>query len=353
MPKVSIILPSFNSSSYIYESIKSILNQSFKNFELIVIDDKSADQSIKIIKSFRDKRIKLIITKKRLGLAASLNLGIKSSTSKYIARMDSDDISEYNRVEEQVKFLEKNRHIDILGTAVKIIDEAGRIKKFLSYPKNHLEIKWAMCLGCPIAHPTVMIRKNIFKKFGMYDSKEKLEDYALWTKFLNRDVKFYNLDKYLLRLRKHEKNLSKNGLVKFKRHEINIIKKNINNIINFKITKEREVKSLEILSSNGKIKNRYTEEALKLLNLIFFKFREIYIEPKKKKYLKSIKKLFYEKIFMVRIRNLNDYKTFIAFSVSIILNFEFIIYLFFKVTNNYYKKLVNNLKFNLDSEFRF
>lgn len=353
MAKVSIILPSFNSASFIYEAVLSILKQSYKNFELIIVDDKSTDETIKIIKLFRDKRIRLIVTKNKLGLASCLNLGIKHSASQFVARMDSDDISETNRLEEQINFLNKNKNIDVVGTAIKIIDEEGIVKRFVSFPKTDLEIKWAMCLGCPIAHPSIMMRRDVFSKYGTYDTKEKIEDYALWTKFLNKGVKFYNLDQHLLKIRKHKRNSKKYESSKLKKIEIEIIKKNIYNILNLKITQKKYIDYIDALRSNGRLKNKYTKEALNFLRHLFFKFRKMYFKSSKNNILDTINKNLLEKIFIIRIRNLKNCKIFIAFILDIILNFKFTIYLFFKVLNNYYKKLSYNIKSNLDFIFRF
>ena len=102
MNQLTVILPCYNSEKYIYQSITSILNQTFKNFKLIIINDGSTDNTLKIIKSFKDKRIKLINNKGNKGLIYSLNKGISQANSIYLARMDGDDISERSRLEEQI-----------------------------------------------------------------------------------------------------------------------------------------------------------------------------------------------------------------------------------------------------------
>ena len=336
-PKVSVILPTLNSSFYIHDAILSILNQSFQDFELIIIDDKSNDNTMEIVNSFEDKRIVKIITKKKLGLASCLNLGIKKSKSNLIARMDSDDVSESNRLEDQIKFLNKNKDIDIVGSAIRIIDNNGRVRKLISFPQTNLEIKWAMCLGCPIVHPSVIIRKDVFKKYGLYDKKEKIEDYSLWSRYINKGVQFHNLDKHLLKVRKHSKNLDKYKLKKVNKAEVEIIKRNIKNILNLKIT-NKNIFFLDVIRSNGKLKKKYIKEATQFLKNIFSNYSKLYLKSVNNKVLDSITKDFLEKIFIIRIRNLNNPIILKEFIVEIFLNFKFTIYLFFKVINNYFKK---------------
>ena len=345
MAKVSVILPTFNSSLFIYEAISSILKQTHKNLELIIIDDKSTDDTIKIIKLFRDKRIRLIETKQRLGIAYSLNLGIKLSKSKFIARMDSDDISEPNRIEEQVNFLIKNKHIDVVGSSIKIIDEVGRVNKFITYPKSNYEIKFFMCLGCPIVHPSVMMRKSIFEKYGIYYKDDYAEDYELWSKLLDKNVKFYNLDKYLLKLRKHKNNASKTRLNKSKKKENNIILKNIEKILNLKIEKKK-MYCINIIRVNGllKIKSKNISEVLKLIYMLYTEYVNKFLKLEKNNNSEIIKRKLYEKVFIIRVRNLKDLKSVIVFILEIILNLKFTIYLFMKMSANYCRKL-NNLNF--------
>lgn len=343
MVKVSIILPTFNSSSFIYEAISSILKQTHKNLELIIIDDKSTDDTIKIIKSFRDKRIRLIKTKQRLGLANSLNLGIKLSKSKFIARMDSDDISELNRIEEQVNFLIKNKYIDIVGSAIKIIDDVGNINKFVSYPKNNFEIKFFMCLGCPIVHPSVMMRKSVFEKYGIYYKNNYAEDFQLWSKLLHKNIKFCNLDKHLLKLRKHKKNISNSKLNKTKKQECNIIINNIKTILNLKIEKKK-MYCINIIRNNGllKSKSKNISEVLKFIYILYSLYVQKFLKIEKNNKLESLKKKLYEKIFIIRVKNLKDLKSIIVFILEIILNFKLVICFFMKIIENYWKKKQNN-----------
>lgn len=202
--KISIICPAYNSEKYISSAIKSILNQSFRDFEFIIIVDPSSDNTLQQIKRFKDSRILLIINKRRLGLAASLNLGIKKSTCELIARVDSDDVYLKNRLKKQYDYMKKNPQIDLVGTNA-IIKDGKDVKKLFQPLSNNL-IKWAMNFRCPFLHPTIMIRKKIFTKYTFYPLK-KYEDYHFYLKIIDK-IKSANMRDFLCIIRKHENNLS-------------------------------------------------------------------------------------------------------------------------------------------------
>src|SRR3989338_5597380 len=126
-PKICVIMSVYNGLPYLKEAVKSILNQTYKNFEFIIVDDASRDKTWQFLKSLKDKRVKLIQNKKNLGLAASLNIAIRLAQGDFIARMDADDISLSNRFEEQIKYLTKHQEIDLCGTWVPLIDDTGKI----------------------------------------------------------------------------------------------------------------------------------------------------------------------------------------------------------------------------------
>ena len=174
------------------EAVESILNQTFKNFEFIIVDDASTDDSWKYLKSIKDKqslrssqvaglkRIKLIKNKKNLGLAISLNKALKFAKGNYIARMDADDISLPKRFEEQVKFFKKHPSVDICGTWVNLIDDVGKIIGEKKYQIKEKEIKKSLAWYPPIIHPTLMARSQVFNSLKGYDpSFDMAEDYEL------------------------------------------------------------------------------------------------------------------------------------------------------------------------------
>lgn len=200
-PKVSIILPVFNKEKFLKKAIESILTQTFKNFEFLILDDGSTDNSLKIIKGFKDKRIKVFSNKKRQGLAKGLNFLIKQAKGEYIARMDGDDISLSDRLKEQVRFLDKYFQIALTGSWVKIIDNKGKVVGEFKHPIEYKEIRKIILNYNPFVHPSVMFRKKIFKKLGGYD--ERLfysQDYDLFLRFV-ANYSCANMPKFLLRFR--------------------------------------------------------------------------------------------------------------------------------------------------------
>jgi glycosyltransferase involved in cell wall biosynthesis len=181
MVTISVIMPFYNSREYLKESIASIINQTFTDFELILLDDGSTDFPEDIINSFSDNRIRYYIEDTNKGIVYQLNKGINLAKGKYIARMDADDISRSDRFQKQVDFLENNGNskVDVLATnALKIGDEFG-VMDYKNYKPE--QISFLLNFYCPILHPTVMMRKSIFDNGQRYSEDYKYaEDYALW-----------------------------------------------------------------------------------------------------------------------------------------------------------------------------
>lgn len=188
-PKISVILSVYNSEKYLTEAIKSILVQTCKDFEFIIIDDASTDKSSEILKNFtaKDKRIILISNKKQLGLTRSLNKAIRQAKGKYIARMDADDISLKKRLEEQISFLEKNQDIVALGSWVVLINQKGQKIKTKRSPRGYKNILCNIIKANPFIHPTLVFRKEVFDKVGLYDeSFPYAQDYELMLRIVQK-----------------------------------------------------------------------------------------------------------------------------------------------------------------------
>lgn len=198
-------MPLYNAAAYVEEAVQSILNQSFANFELIIIDDCSTDNSCAIVENISDERIQLIKKPVNTGYTESLNFGIKIAKGDYIARMDADDISHPKRLERQFQFLEAHPLIILCGTWFEILGTTEIIK----HPITHNEIKVALLEYSAIGHPTVMFRKAIFQLKGLsYDKQmEPAEDYNLWVR-ASRIGQLYNLPEVLLKYRSHDLQVS-------------------------------------------------------------------------------------------------------------------------------------------------
>ena len=211
MPKISVLMCVYNDEDWLKNSIDSIVNQTFTDFEFVIVNDGSTDNSLEIINSYDDERIIKINNIKKLGLTKSLNIGLNHANGEYIARMDSDDISKTDRFEKQIAFLEKNKTIDAVGGQKINIDRNKKVlKSNYRYPLIDELIKWQLYFEVPFCHPTIMIRKNIFKKIGTYNENYMYaQDYELWKRMAINNCTLANLDDEILYYRKVEKSASK------------------------------------------------------------------------------------------------------------------------------------------------
>ena len=186
LPLVSIIMPVFNSEKYLKKAIESILNQTYENIELIIIDDNSSDGSIDIINSFNSKKIKFFQNQKNMGVSAARNKAIDLSNGKYLALMDSDDISFIYRIEKQVNFLEKNSDYGLIGGHYERFSEVGFFKKKKIHRQSLIQEENQVKLNFmgSIAAPTTMFRASIVKENKIYfDTNLKIaEDYDFWRR---------------------------------------------------------------------------------------------------------------------------------------------------------------------------
>jgi glycosyltransferase involved in cell wall biosynthesis len=216
-PKITVLMPVYNCELYIQQAVESILNQSYVDFELLIIDDASKDQTVSIIKMYDDSRIQLIEKPLNTGYTNSLNYGLTIARGEYIARMDGDDISLPERFAKQVAFLDANPEVVLCGTSYKILGN----DKHISIPENHEEIKLYLLKGNCIAHPTVMLRKKVLDEFSMvYDTtKEPSEDYDLWVRLLSFG-KLHNLQTVLLEYRIYNTQVSRKRAEEQKKNEM-------------------------------------------------------------------------------------------------------------------------------------
>ncbi len=211
LPLVTVLMPVFNGEKFLSQAIESILNQTYSNFELLIIDDGSTDNSIQIIESFHDSRIKLIKTPCRLGLSKSLNLGVRLAKGIYIARMDADDISYPLRFEEQITYLEKNKDCQVISSLIRHIDENGNPSGTWDIDKVGINsrvidsiLPWENC----IAHPTIMIRQEILATHPYDEKTIGAEDYELWLRLRYYGVIIHKLPQILLDYRIHDQSIS-------------------------------------------------------------------------------------------------------------------------------------------------
>ena len=202
----------YNGEKYLAEAIESILGQTFRDFEFIIVDDGSTDQTMELLTSFatRDERIRIIANEKNIGLAESLNSAIEIAQGELIARMDADDISLPDRFEKQVEFLNDHPEIWIVGGQIIKINASGEEVEKLSYTSNPHVLRWNMIFGQIgiVSHPGSMIRKKAFNDFGLYQNLQTCQDLEFWGRFIDQEyLPIYNLDIPILKYRWHDQNI--------------------------------------------------------------------------------------------------------------------------------------------------
>ncbi|HEX3383627.1 MAG TPA: glycosyltransferase family A protein [Mucilaginibacter sp.] len=194
-------MPAYNAGKYIHEAICSVLQQSFKNFELLVINDGSTDNTLELALSFNDPRI-VVINKEHEGIATALNTGLKLASADYIARFDADDICRPNRLQTQLDFFHDHPDYVLIGSDADYILENGEfLFNFKCIAHSNDEVKSNLYVYCPFIHSSVMYRREDVLKAGGYDvHAHNFEDYLLWTN-LAKMGKMQNLRESLIKVR--------------------------------------------------------------------------------------------------------------------------------------------------------
>lgn len=216
-PTVSVIIPAHNAQEFLAEAIDSILHQTFSDFELIIVNDGSTDQTGKIAQQYaqQDKRVKVISYRQNKGESAAANLGFLKSKGKYIARMDADDIAHSRRLEKQVRFLDKHPNYIVVGSQAHIINEHNQIIGQKLFPTSHQDIYREYGNLHPMLHPSIMVRKSMIPWTGKLwaNQAEPNDDYYTLFHFLKAG-KFANLPEKLMLYRMHSNNKSMQNIKK-------------------------------------------------------------------------------------------------------------------------------------------
>lgn len=197
LPKLSVILPVYNGGSYLHQAIRSVLGQTFADFECIIINDGSTDDSAAIIGGFKDPRI-IFINQTNQGLRGALNVGLAQAKGNFIARMDQDDISLPDRFAKQIEFLDTHPGHVLVGTTFAYIDDHNRVIGAFPALLDDIEIKRELYTKTPFGHGTVMLRSTALKQGGYRyrQEAEHVEDYDLWLRFSTAG-KYANLPEIL------------------------------------------------------------------------------------------------------------------------------------------------------------
>ena len=222
-PKISVIIPSYNHEKFIRGTIESVLNQTFQDFEIVITDDGSTDNSVEIIKSIGDDRIRLFQFKTNRGACSAVNYCVKNSRGKYIAMLSSDDMFKPEKLEKQFNYLEKNKNKIAVFSYPSFIDEHGKVipKKKIGdwnkvfYQPNRNSNEWLNFFihnGNAICHPTMLIRKECYDSIGLYDERlAGLPDFDFWIRLLINKFEIHIITEELIFFRVLNKNLNASG----------------------------------------------------------------------------------------------------------------------------------------------
>jgi glycosyltransferase involved in cell wall biosynthesis len=207
-PLVTVLMPVYNGEAYLCEAIESILQQSYTNFEFLILNDGSSDRSAEIIQSYTDSRIRLINNAANMQLIATLNRGLDLAQGKYIVRMDADDISLPQRIERQVEWLEKNPEYGLVGSWFEDFNGTDTIRT-IKYSSDDTHIRIRHLYQTHIAHPTAVLRKSVIDEHNLRFDPDFVhgEDYAFWVQ-MSAYCKLSNYPEMLVRKRDHPQNVS-------------------------------------------------------------------------------------------------------------------------------------------------
>ena len=291
-PKISVLMPVYNGEQFLDKSIKSVLEQTFNNFEYIIINDGSTDDSLKIIKSYEDSRIKIINFSKNMGITAALNNGLNVAKGDYIARQDQDDISHPERFMLQVEYL-KNNDVDLVDANFIFIDEND--KYIQDYEKRYFNPDETLShlFFYEMVHASIMCKRLIFTKYNIQYRKRPTEDYDLFIRLAKAGMRAGRLDQKLIKQRKHPSSMCGS--------DWNNIKKDID------LMRNKFVLDLGIEPTDyeKKLHIAFVEQNLSILNQ--YQFREVLCWANKIIKANSIKRIysstyFKEQLYMRLIR---------------------------------------------------
>lgn len=206
MPLVSVVVPAYNAANTLAESLESLARQTFRDFEVVVVDDGSVDGSAAIAERYSEAiQMRVLVNLQNSGVAASLNRGIAGSDSKFIARLDADDLAHPERLAQQVAFLDATKNVDICGTHMIMFRDGNPSEQTVhEHPIADAAIKTMLLQHCALSHPSILMRRSFIQDVGQYDPAcDFAEDYDLWCRGALMGKRYANLALHLTSYRVH------------------------------------------------------------------------------------------------------------------------------------------------------
>jgi glycosyltransferase involved in cell wall biosynthesis len=238
-PTITVLMAVYNGEKGLKNTIESILNQTYKDFEFLIIDDCSTDRTVEIIKAYKDNRIRIYSNESNLGQTKSLNVGLRLAEGKYIARMDADDYSMLERLERQYKFITEHQEYSVVGTDCLIVDKSNTKRSVSKGCVKNEDIIMKLITGSPINHVSVLMKKEDIIDVGGYNPEYKISaDFDLWSRLIRKGYKITTLNEILCAYRISDDSYSCRNETQKMEENADIIYKNIKYLSNYNVTKE-------------------------------------------------------------------------------------------------------------------
>jgi glycosyltransferase involved in cell wall biosynthesis len=292
IPQVTVLMPVYNGGFFLQRILDSLERQTFQDFEILVVDDGSSDETPEILLSTKNPKIR-IFRKEHEGLTAALNFGLEHARGNFIARQDADDYPKKERLEKQFFFLKHHPEVIMVGSSYYISDLDLNILSTVRMPANDLKIKWYGIFQNPFAHSSVMFRKDIIHQNGGYSTDRNalyVEDFELWTRLLRKNYRFENLHKPLIFHSIHPYSISEKKKTEQNEKYHHLVDSSldffgVNHGINTRI---REVIWLLQVGSGQPVLSSEMEQALDCLDKLLVDFANYYhLTPKQEKLVKN------------------------------------------------------------------
>jgi glycosyltransferase involved in cell wall biosynthesis len=248
-PKISVILSVYNAEATIELAIKSILAQTFRDFEFLILDDGSTDNTPNLIRKFKDPRIK-IYKQKNAGIVRSLNKLIYLARADLLARQDADDVSHPERLQKQFKFMAQNPSYGIVGTQAFIFNNGFKTDRVLRHPTSNRDLQYALNFNNPFVHSSILMRKKAIISSGCYKGHKKNffpEDYDLWVRVSSKYL-VANLNEFLVDYHETKDSLSRRNFNKLNKHVISISAKRIRSVLTFSVNSKTITNFLNLMT---------------------------------------------------------------------------------------------------------
>ncbi len=264
-PQVSVLMAVHNGLPYLREAVQSILAQTFRRFEFVIVDDASTDKSLDTLREIHDPRIRIVQNESNLGLTQSLNVGLDACCGDYVARMDADDICLPERLMLQKRYLDTHPGVGVIGGQVEYIDDMGQSKGTSSMPVNSAVIAWRLHFHNVLYHPTVMFRRELVCGLGGYDNMFSVaQDFELWSR-ISGETTIGQLDERVLKYRQHAGNITQGSSFEQTHYADMCIQRNLAQLAGEPVESARKRELCQLMGAYGIKEPAVSPEAIEQL----------------------------------------------------------------------------------------